>query len=148
MSTLPEHKIDRTGWKSGPWNSEPDRVEFEHHGFPCLIVRARLGALCGYVGVPPTHKLYEKNYSEAPVDIHGGLTYSDKCQGYICHVPKPGETDERWWFGFDCAHAWDIIPGMSKYEDITPSSLGESYKDIEFVRSEVRDLAEQLEGLA
>lgn len=25
----------------GPWDDEPDRVEFQHVGFPCLILRNR-----------------------------------------------------------------------------------------------------------
>lgn len=98
----------------GPWQNEPDRVEFEHKGFPCLMVRQpHSGHWCGYVGLPPGHKFYQKDYQEIEwaADAHGGLTYSNACQGDVCHTPKEGEPDDVWWLGFDCAHSGDYCPG-------------------------------------
>lgn len=41
---------------TGPWESEPDRIEFDADGLPCLIVRMpKLRCLCGYVGVRSDH---------------------------------------------------------------------------------------------
>lgn len=39
--------IDKSAWGPGPWQDEPDRVEWEHAGLPCLMVRSRdLGQWC------------------------------------------------------------------------------------------------------
>jgi hypothetical protein len=72
---IAETKIDRTNWPPGPWDNEPDRIEFEHAGFPCLITRQALGHLCGYVAVPPGHKAHGRDYDALDVSVHGGLTY-------------------------------------------------------------------------
>lgn len=132
-------KIDRAGWGPGPWDGEPDRIEFEHAGLPCLMRRvAATGAWCGYVAVPPGHPDHGKSWGDADVEVevHGGLTYSGPRQGDICHVPKPGEPDDVHWFGFDCAHARDLMPAIPH--------RGETYRDQHYVRGEVESLAEQL----
>ena len=98
-----EHKtwtaVDKATWGPGPWQDEPDKEQWadEATGYPCLIVRNRLGALCGYVGVPEGHPWHGKDYDdiEPCPDVHGGLTYADSCQEgpegeTICHVAAPG----------------------------------------------------------
>jgi hypothetical protein len=77
------------------------------------------------------------------IEVHGGLTYSDKCQGDICHVPKPGESDDVWWFGFDCAHSSDIIPAMTKFVKEGHLEWG-TYKTLAYAIQETEDLAKQL----
>lgn len=130
-------------WAAGPWQEEPDRVEWRSRsGLPCLIVRNHLGALCGYVGVPPGHPLHGQNYGDVPLDAHGGLTYSDKCRAGICHLPAPGEPDAVWWFGFDCGHAWDMVPGVPK---LLRFAKDWTYRDVAYVTHEVNQLAEQIE---
>jgi len=142
------YKIDRTGWASGPWDGEPDRIDFTHAGLNCLMLRARSGHWCGYAGLPPTHKLHGKDYWGVDVDCHGGLTYADACAGNICHVPAPGEPEHLWWFGFDCHHSNDMAP-----EDTTERmrqfawGRGGSYRDAGYVRRQTERLAEQLKEL-
>jgi hypothetical protein len=54
------------------------------------------------------------------------------------------KTGDTWALGFDCAHAWDISPGM-------PAGFIDhdaTYRDIEYVRGECRCLAEQVAALA
>lgn len=105
------YKVDRTDWGPGPWDGEPDRLDFEHAGLPCLLRRGPVGAWCGYAGVPPGHPLHGVGYDEAPaLEVHWGLTFAGGCEGTICHVPKPGEPDNVWWLGWDCAHAGDYAP--------------------------------------
>jgi hypothetical protein len=136
--------IDKTNWPPGPWDSEPDKIVWidEATDLDCMIVRGPYGALCGYVGVPPGHPAYEQPYNNVHVEVHGGLTYADKCHGSICHVPQPGRTDDVWWLGFDCAHAMrDTIPGWT---EMFPESMGWTYKDVKYVTEEVTRLAEQL----
>lgn len=142
------HKIDREGWDSGPWDSEPDRVDFVSSGFACLMTRAVLGHWCGYVGVPEGHAYFAKDYDHVDVSVHGGLTYADHCQGAICHVPKPGMPEKVWWLGFDCAHLGDKIPGMYTTK-LRAMGVGlrdrdESYKDMNWVKRETKRLAKQL----
>lgn len=192
---------------AGPWDAEPDKVQWidEETGLDCLIVRNRLGALCGYVGVGPDHPYHGIEYNEcmqgcstttfgetlpsipgmesvpmpdslaekefypcyghAPesnLDVHGGITFSGFCQPgdeedveRICHIPEPGRPDNVFWFGFDCAHAYDLAPGMvaldrklgldKKY----PTAHDEDvYRDIEYVKGEITQLAKQLASIA
>jgi hypothetical protein len=146
MSEHVIREVDRSKWKRGEWDSEPDRVDFVHAGYACFLLRGPVGSWCGYVGVPNTHPAYgvEYNNYDHPVsnlDVHGGLTYSDKCGGAICHVPEPGMPDDVWWFGFDTAH----------HMDITPMEFGfmghGTYKNVEYVTNEVQHLADQLQAL-
>jgi hypothetical protein len=62
---IEDHKIDRSGWTPGPWDGEPDRIEWrDAAGTPCLIVRNDMGALCGYAAVAPGHPWYQKEYGD------------------------------------------------------------------------------------
>lgn len=149
-----EHKIDRTDWDPGPWDGEPDKLNWKTEaGLPGMIVRARSGALCGYVAVTKEHPAYGREYGniEGDISVHGGLTYSNACAGHICHVPAPGEPDDVWWFGFDCNHAWDYAPTNAVYRkrfangaDLWARRYDEEYRDIDYVRREVESLARQL----
>lgn len=140
---LQEVYCDRSSWAEGPWDNEPlDRVEWRHEsGLPLLITRNGAGGWCGYVGVPPGHDLYEVDYSEVRgLEVHGGLTYSAKCAGHICHVAQPGEPDEVWWLGFDHGHMSDLLPG-SPYPSY---GSGGTYRDQEYARAGVESLSEQI----
>ncbi len=102
-------------WPAGPWDAEPDRFEWRSAEFPqlaLLTVRNRMGAWCGYVGLPPGYWRYGVAYDHLPLDAHGGLTFSGRCHGHICHEPEPGEPEHVWWLGFDCLHFRDTAPGM------------------------------------
>jgi hypothetical protein len=152
--------VDKSDWPDGPWNDEPDKMQWkdEATGMPCLIVRGPAGALCGYAGVSEGHPLFEKHYSnyrnegdpdpESILKVHGGITYAEHCQDEcdpehaICHIAAPGEPDHVWWFGFDCAHAFDYMPA---YGDklLTPGGI-DSYRDLDYVIREVTSLANQL----
>jgi hypothetical protein len=156
-----EPEIDRTNWPSGPWDSEPDRIEWrmsEPPGYPCLIVRGPLGALCGYVGVPPGHPAHSKTGDEVEVSVHGGVTFADRCSGRVCHVPRPGEPEDVWWLGFDTGHAFDFIPSIAAGLGSLPGRNGVTayvewyadmrYRDVAYVRAEVEQLAAQLAQMA
>jgi hypothetical protein len=157
--------IDKSGWPDGPWQNEPDKVQWcdEATGLPCLAVRAR-SHWCGYVGVSPGHPAYEKDYddvydlsgdwdSENYLSVHGGLTFAGHCahgpeETSICHVPDPGEPDNVWWLGFDCAHSGDLSPAhIRMYEKAGLGIGGEEYRDLDYVRAETTQLAGQLASL-
>lgn len=165
---VPKGYPEREEWAPGPWQDEPDLVEWRDAttGYPCLVVRAmHTGALCGYVGLPPGHPLHGKTYN-APeceaLEAHGGLTFADACHegGLICHVPQPGEPDDVWWLGFDCAHAYDLTPAIDAVTKraqgqsisdtlnaIEPMWMRTTYKPLAFVQAEVTGLAAQLKAL-
>lgn len=149
MATETAKPIDKSAWGDGPWQSEPDRKEWRHAGFPCLIVRVALhGALCGYVGVPPGHPWHGKGYDDIGAECHGGLTYAEPCRGAVCHVPAPGETDDLWWLGFDHAHAWDRCPARNHDMRRYLEGDGEVYRDMEYATRGVESLAEQAAKVA
>lgn len=136
---------DKKEWNEGPWLTEPDKAQWidEKTGLDCLIHRGPHGALCGYVGVPKSHEYFEVDYEKVDVDVHGGLTFSDKCspsetpEHGICHTGDIAN-ETVWWLGFDCAHS----------EDSTPKSgipfEHDAYKDFDYVKNEVTSLASQL----
>lgn len=147
----------RESWGEGPWQDEPDLVEWRRPGssLPRLAVRGGMGAWCGYVGVPEGHPLYGANPHEVELEAHGGVNYGDHCAGAVCHVPEPGEAGEVYWLGFDCGHFMDISPRldattrhvMAGYRAaglLGREALG-TYKTVSYVVHEVERLAEQLE---
>lgn len=150
--------VDKSSWGDGPWRDEPDKVQWvdEATGLDCLINRGPLGALCGYVGLPPDHPCHGADYDEVKaqggyVDVHGGLTYADRCQESdnetvgVCHVPLPGRPADVWWLGFDCAHSGDVAPAMEaryRARGEAPIRMGyESYRTVRYVQRKVTDLA-------
>ena len=48
--------------------------------------------------------------------------------------------DDLWFFGFDCAHCDDFIPKMGGMNLMS----GSVYRDMEYVKEEVKSLADQL----
>lgn len=142
----------------GPWNDEPDKAQWidPATGLDCLIVRNRMGAWCGYVGVPPEHPLYGRRCNDVhdamDLDVHGGLTFAAPCAegedpGAVCHMAAPGRPEHVWWLGFDCAHAWDFVPGMFQFEHRMGFGLlgmDQTYRDLTYVVDQVTALAGQL----
>lgn len=168
---------DKSAWGDGPWQQEPDKVQWvdEATGLDCLIVRGPAGALCGYVGVPESHPWFGVEYGsctvsesgqcgdengdggwcdhrpESLIQVHGGLTFSDLCQedaieGHgICHIAEPGRPEKVWWFGFDCAHCYDLTPKPSPvpfWRDRREADR--SYRTREYVAQQCASLAVQL----
>ena len=155
-------------WGEGPWNQEDDHGVWVDPAtdLDCMVNRGPSGALCGYVGVPPSHPAHGRHYNvvDTQVEVHGGLTYSDSCQegGEICHVPQPGREHDIWWFGFDCAHFMDFSPGMearlremrargpeydarmAAIEKLAADRFPAKYRDWNYVVDECTQLAAQL----
>ena len=155
MTNNAETKVDRDGWGPGPWDSEPDRLEWRTEvGYPAIMRRVGYhGAWCGYVAVPPGHPMHGKaSLADAADDleVHGGVTYSGMCSGEVCHVPEPGEPDDVFWYGFDCAHCWDLCPGTQARlpPELRKRIDEEVYKDVAYVRAECGSLAKQLRDRA
>jgi hypothetical protein len=155
---------DKSTWERGPWDDEPDKVVWvdEATGLDCMAHRNHSGNWCGYVGVPEGHRAYERGYDDVPAVVHGGLTYANFCQEGcppeygICHLPQEGRPDKVWWLGFDCGHWMDYLPGMAaRLKEIRAShpeyreypeerDFGEKYRTLDYVVSEVTQLAAQV----
>lgn len=143
-----------------PWINEPDHSEFDYRGFPCIINRNPIGALCGYVGISPEHHFHGKDYKELHIEVHGGLTYAGFCN----------QSDNIWWLGFDCAHCFDYIPKLDdeiyknkikdfvsqinpildkalndSYDLISRIYMNKTYKNIAYVKNQIRHLVKQLQ---
>lgn len=156
-----EHgRMRKEFWGEGPWQSEPDRLEWHAHGFPCLAVRGPVGAWCGYVGLPRRHPLYGRDYDlaeEHGISAHGGITFGGFCGGAICH----NDPERVYWIGFDCAHYQDLSPALrATMRHIAPELTKlhekleldrvfgtEVYRTLEFVRRETEELARQLKSV-
>ena len=150
MKDMVWHYRDKSKWVKGPWTEEPDKMQFTdvETGYPCLIVRNFSGSLCGYVGVPSEHPDYGHHYNDVDVDVHGDLTFADFCQPGnkehgICHIVEPGEDDNVWWLGFDCAHYLDLSPDLPSI-----TLLNGEYRTIRYVQAECAKLARQLKERA
>lgn len=160
MSNGSEYKIERPDWwPAGPWMTEPDKLVWKTSaGLTGMLIRTRSGHLCGYVAVDKSHPWHGRSYGdgeypdspEGQIRVHGGLTYASECAGHICHVPEPGEPDDVWWFGFDCAHSGDWSPtSWAPYLKELRRMPGEGpcraqYRDVDYVRAEVESMAAQL----
>jgi hypothetical protein len=124
-----------------PWYTEPDRVAWRdaETALQCLILRGPMGSLCGYVRVPRDHPLHRKHYRhrsiERRIGVHGGITFSGCLGG---RKMKRGH-----WFGFDCAHWCDLVPGLIRHSFYKPDSSC-VYRDIAYVREQCTSLAAQL----
>lgn len=146
MQRIEYRTIDKSQWGEGPWQDEPDEIRWidEETRYPCVILRgpAEIGHLCGYVGVPKDNHAHGKGYDNVDVDVHGGLTYSDK------QVPK-SEPNGLWWLGFDCAHLGDLTPGLRAALLREPPEWAreEAYRDIAYVTAQCQRLAKQLKAM-
>lgn len=150
--------IDKSTWGDGPWQHEPDRIEWRDGDYTLLMLRNRHGAWCGYVGVHPGHPWHGDDYSRehddhycedddctahlvADIEVHGGITFSEACmkprgdedrRSLVCHTRAPGEPDDVWWVGFDCLHFMDIGPALE-------ATIRAAYAKDGSVRPEIED---------
>lgn len=125
------------------------RHEWWEGEYPALARVNPIGAWCGYIGVPPEHPWAAAKSAHGhggnpdgtyldDVDVHGGVTFGP-CVGddEIRHTEAPADT---LYVGFDCAHYGDAVPGLRV--------LGGVYRDLDFVRGEIRRLADQARAAA
>ena len=97
----------------------------------CLIIRHRdMFHLCGYVQVDD---LQDQTIEDLGVDVHGGITF----------FGKPHDVEGGKWVGFDCAHAFDLAPGMRYVVE-----FDQIYRTFNYVEQECAKLARQVEDIA
>lgn len=119
-------------------------------GLLAVVVIHPAGHRCGYVAVSAENKNYGKNYDDINVDVHGGLTYSNNDKTY------PTESNDLWWFGYDCAHLGDARdPNLMRdeYKEIYNKGIlrnffeGETIKTLEYCINECESLSTQLSNV-
>lgn len=127
--------------------SEGDEFEFEYKGLKCYMARhLRSGHWCGYVAIPKGSRL-EKSLSYYSTDSELGLSEFEKAvngirvHGGITYTGKRKKDDPTTYWGFDCAHCFDLSPN---YESV---GHDEVYRDKEYVIKECKDLAEQIKEI-
>jgi hypothetical protein len=121
--------------------------KWDYQGLQLVVTRADLADTervmkhrCGYVRIPQGHVWHDKNYDDIPVDVHGGLTFSDL--EACLHEDGVG-----YWIGFDCAHLGDshFPPGDLEALRYNFGSLAEGhYWTLPEVREETERLADQV----
>jgi len=143
----------------GPWDDEPDAESSMHAGLHIFVCRTQMLALCGYAAVPPTHPSHGKHYDHPSlvdaINVHGGLTYADAIKEHVVAAWLAPDCQDYWLLGFDCAHAWDVMPKMEVYKATLPdwprlpreSPWEETYRTFDWVRDETKRLAEQLAAM-
>lgn len=130
-------------WGKGEWQNEPDIMGWvdEKTGYFCLIRRSEVtGSLCGYVGITNTHRAFKMDMDDCNFTCHGGVTYA----GHTAFRDF-SSSDDIWWIGFDCAHFRDLSPAMDAVmPDFIEGLEKMQYRNIEFVKESIRDLADDL----
>lgn len=134
--------------------------DFMYNGLRCVVVLTSMGHRCGYVGVNKSHPLYGYNVDvvETSLYCHGGITFAKG--GPNTYYPVHSDL---WWFGFDCAHCYDVNDfdaALEAFEDIdiranllSHKSICESFptsgtvKTTDYCVDECKKLAEQLSGI-
>lgn len=125
----PAKPLDKSSWPRGPWDIEPDLLQFTSFGLPCVIIRTGLGHLCGYVGVLPDHPHATGMRNINDLSVHGGVTWD-----------KKGEENDLFWIGFDCGHSGDKSPKMEHRH----APYNGTYREIFYLQEETQSLAKQL----
>lgn len=135
---------------------EGDVFLWKDKDFICIAYRnGVIGHWCGYVGITKEHPAFGKKYwitSESEngltkveeaindVRVHGGLTFAST--HYIWEI------DERWFFGFDCAHCDDIVIYPNTPDDEIVGLYDREYRTLDYVKKEIKLLAEQLRTIS
>jgi len=103
-------------------------------------------------------KAGEASLDEFPIsvliEVHGGITFSESAladgrtwNGKKCEKFYGNESDNLWWFGFDCGHSGDLIPTKSVFNNTGEQLLinnNEIYRTKEYAINETKALADQL----
>jgi len=164
----------REQWGDGEWDTEPDSIEWTDpdHGYRCVMRRNDMGAWCGYVAVNSSHPAHGMNAADVGDELacHWGVTWSGLDAPWS-NVETDGVND-LWWFGFDCAHAYDYVPSLGAlgtgdilsspmfkhlglapeivrdFEELFASSLiprrKATYKNVAYVKEQIAEVVMQL----
>ena len=118
-----------------------DDIAFEYKGYQCKILKhSWFGKdnylltgqstystfyYSGYVVIPQGHPFYQMDYSDIPVEVHGGLTFG---QTIILRGTILSDLVGKFVIGFECGHLGDTIEKCN----------------VEYVKKELQRLVAQL----
>lgn len=138
---------DKSLFPKGIWRSEPDLCKWEAHSLVCLAIRdMTLGMWRGFVKLTNDHPAFNKSFKELlnsnmidHVKVHGGLATIGK-------LPKKYKEYnlDAWWIGFECTQGEDYLPLLKTDPEFNALQNGQTYKTLQFVRTETVYLAKQL----
>lgn len=119
----------------GPDCKKEILYEGTYEGYPFLIVSYGVHP-CAYVEIHKDHPLYKKDYWDANINVHGGITYGD-------YLPNFNQDKSKWFIGWDYAHLGDYEGYYEKF-DINPSLLGDKKWTTEEIFEDVKSVIRQL----
>lgn len=132
-----------------PWETEPNYVRFKTPSRLRAEIKRHptMLHLCGYLHIPASHPIaeWDNDRVEGFFDVHGGVTFLERNKNGLK-------------VGFDCAHPDDFSPGVFAsvlatkvvYGDAEPWPAmyqPENYRDIAFVKEELRRMDTQAETI-
>lgn len=119
-----------------------------YKNYEYLITFTAMGHRCGYVAIPETSKLYNKDImlwdgdldDRMPnFDVHGSVTFWDHATHIINETIGDHHCTDKW-IGFDAAH-WDDRADYSRVKEVWPSSqMYEEACAVERIRSHQKSL--------
>jgi hypothetical protein len=89
------------------WHLE--RIWTTKSGLLGMVILSPIGFRNGYVRLEEGHPWIGMARDEQPVDVHGGLTFSDEYPVEQLDNHGDGVPAGPWWIGFDCGH-WPDLP--------------------------------------
>jgi hypothetical protein len=100
---------DKKLWGPGPWQDEPDQLDFMIEGYLCQLRRGQMGGWCGYVLVPEGHPWFDNRpRAYADAQVHGGISYGQR----TC-ASCDAQVGAQYSVGFGYMHAGDYCPVLA-----------------------------------
>lgn len=113
---------ERRGWPSGPWDTEPDGIQWMRGGYRCEIVRSATGAWLGYVYIRAGHPWNGLHYDSLP-SLFDGRCLSKAAP----EVDDAGEPTGCWVVGFHCDETSDLAPLLPALHRRNPVYRDQAY---------------------
>jgi hypothetical protein len=140
-------EVDRQGWAEGPWDHEPDQLEWLEQGVYCCLSRQRVtGRWQGYIALPETHLWHKSSYRSLnkhfgdKLPAHGGVSYSRFRGSYPFRYADVSK--EHWIIGYNCGHLGDLQPGIQARNPDPLLYLGLVYRNLSYNLDIVKSLVE------
>jgi hypothetical protein len=144
--------FSKKSFPPGKWLSEPDLCGWDYAGHPCLAIRdMSMGVWKGFVGVNAEHLFYGKSIEqlmqlhvvlEIFFSVYGGISSAGTLPSKYTEYSK-----NWWWIGIETANGADYMPLLkldTSDPDMAKMLSNQTYKDLHFIRREVKKLAKEI----